>query len=134
MKEKVFCCLLAGILSLGVSAQSPEAVYSFAWKNAPISKVFSDIESAARVHFSYNPRDVDVNKKVSLKVNRLKLTDVVSQLARQMNVQYKIVGETIMIQTIKTSAESIGSDGLPFLTGDLSYKQRNRVFEHPFRL
>ncbi|MBN9383219.1 MAG: SusC/RagA family TonB-linked outer membrane protein [Chitinophagaceae bacterium] len=117
MKEKVLCCLLSGILCFGISAQSPEPVYSFAWKNAPVSKVFTDIENAARVHFSYNPHDVDVNKKITLKCNRIRLDDVVSQLARQMNVQYKIVGETIMIQTPKAPGVSTGNSGLPLLTG-----------------
>ncbi len=117
MKEKVFCCLLAGILNLCVSGQSPDPLYSFAWKNASISAVFSDIENAAHVHFSYNPRDVDVKKKVSLKVSRLRLNDVMSRLAGQMNVQYKIVGETIMIQTGKAAGASSDGNGSTLLTG-----------------
>ncbi|HVW62499.1 MAG TPA: TonB-dependent receptor plug domain-containing protein, partial [Puia sp.] len=117
MKEKVLCCLLSGILCFGISAQSTDPVYSFTWKNAPVSKIFTDIENAARVHFSYNPRDVDVSRKITLKCNRMVLNDVISQLARQINVQYKIVGETIMVQTLKTSSPAAGGGGLPFLTG-----------------
>lgn len=98
----LLCCILLGCMSLQVSAQSKTTkVYSFDWKEKALSKIFTDIESAAQVHFSYNPKELDLTKKVDLKVSHVKLGEVMDALSAKINVQYKIVGETIMLQVIK---------------------------------
>ena len=83
-------------------AQSSTPVYSFNWKNSAVLVVFNQIEKAASVHFSYNPHDLDLQKKISLTVSNQSLPQVISLLTQQIHAQYKIVGETVMIQSQKT--------------------------------
>ncbi|MES2265667.1 MAG: STN domain-containing protein, partial [Bacteroidota bacterium] len=87
-------------------AQStPKAtLYSFNWQNQPVDKVFKQIEDATKVHFSYNPADVDFKRRINLKVTNKQLNDVIDALANQINVRYKIAGETVMIQALKSNA------------------------------
>jgi TonB-linked SusC/RagA family outer membrane protein len=85
---------------------SPNVLYSFNWQDQPVDKVFKQIEDATKVHFSYNPADVDFKQKINLKVTNKQLNDVIDALASQINVRYKIAGETVMIQALKSSANT----------------------------
>jgi TonB-linked SusC/RagA family outer membrane protein len=91
------------IYTSAYAQSSPNSLYSFNWQNQPVEQVFKQIENASKVHFSYNPADVDFKRKISLKVTNKGLNDVLNALAAQMNVRYKIAGETILIQAVKTS-------------------------------
>ncbi|MHA4806543.1 SusC/RagA family TonB-linked outer membrane protein [Flavitalea flava] len=107
----LFICLsFCGISLLGYT-QNTERFYSFTWKGSQLSRIFEDIESSGKVHFSYNPRDVDVSRKFSLKINHLRLNEMIAVLAKQIKAQYKIVGETIMIQALKEGVSSVRSEG-----------------------
>src|SRR4051812_6795731 len=85
------------IVSLSGYAQSSTPVYSFNWKNSALPVVFTQIEKAASVHFSYNPKDLDLQKKISLTISKRSLPQVIDLLTQQLHAQYKIVGETVMI-------------------------------------
>ena len=89
------------VVSLTGHAQSSAKVYSFHWKNTPVQTVFGQIEKAAGVHFSYNPDELDLQKKISLTVNNQSLPQVIDILTKQLQAQYKIVGETVMVQSQK---------------------------------
>ncbi|MET3980437.1 TonB-linked SusC/RagA family outer membrane protein [Mucilaginibacter sp. UYP25] len=97
------------VIYTGAYAQSaPKAeLYSFNWQNQPVDKVFKQIEDATKVHFSYNPADVDFKRKINLKVTNKQLNDVIEALASQINVRYKIAGETVMIQAYKSNVNAV---------------------------
>jgi TonB-linked SusC/RagA family outer membrane protein len=91
------------IYTSAYAQSSPNSLYSFNWQNQPVEQVFKQIEDASKVHFSYNPADVDFKRKISLKVTNKGLNDVLNALAGQMNIRYKIAGETVLIQAMKNS-------------------------------
>jgi len=93
------------IVSFSGYAQSSTQSYSFNWKNTPIPTVFNQIEKAANVHFSYNPKDLDLQKKISLMVSKQSLQQVIDLVTKELHAQYKIVGETVMIQSEKPTAK-----------------------------
>lgn len=93
------------VLSMTSFAQSNPALYSFTWKNAAVPAVFQQIESSAKVHFSYNPKDLDLKKRINLTIEQQPLAQIVEQISRQLQAQFKIVGETVMIQSQKISSD-----------------------------
>lgn len=104
--SRILLKVLLLLLPVLGQAQSPGKVYSFNWKNTPVKTVFTQIEKAAGVHFSYNPNELDLQKKISLSVSKQSLPQVIDALAKQLQAQYKIVGETVMIQSQKVPKTS----------------------------
>nr|WP_162988684.1 SusC/RagA family TonB-linked outer membrane protein [Pedobacter schmidteae] len=90
---------LALVLSMSGFAQSKEKLYSFKWKNTTILNAFRQIENEAKVHFSYNPLDFNVNSKIDLSIENVKIDGVLSAMAKKVNMKYQINGNTIMIQS-----------------------------------
>lgn len=76
-----------------------ERVYSFNWKNTTILNAFREIEKEAKVHFSYNPLDLNVGMKIDLKVEKLKIHEVLDAISKKIYIKYQINGQTIMIQS-----------------------------------
>jgi len=95
------------IYTSSYAQSSPNALYSFNWQDQPVEKVFKQIEDATKVHFSYNPADVDFKRRINLKVTNKQLNDVIGALASQINVRYKISGETILIQALKNNPNAV---------------------------
>ncbi|RWY53829.1 SusC/RagA family TonB-linked outer membrane protein [Mucilaginibacter gilvus] len=92
------------VICTSAHAQSaPQTLYTFNWQKVPVEKVFKQIEDATKVHFSYNPADVDLSQKISLKVTDKQLVEIMEALAAQIPVKYKISGETVLIQAVKTN-------------------------------
>ena len=88
------------IISMTAYAQSSsKSLYSFKWENSSVSTVFKQIETAANVHFSYNPKDLDLQKKINAQIVSKPLEDVIQAIAGKINIKYKIDGETIMLQS-----------------------------------
>lgn len=94
------CLCFVMIVSLSGFAQSKEKLYSFKWKNTSILNAFKQIEAEAKVHFSYNPLDLNVNRKIDLNVEKARIDEVLNALSRQVSIKYQINGSTIMIQSI----------------------------------
>jgi len=98
---KIATVLLLIISSVSYGQAQTKGLYSFNWQNTPLSSVIKQVENAAKVHFSYNPKDIDLNHKITLMVSSKDITQVVDLIAKQIGANYKIVGETIMMQAIK---------------------------------
>ena len=98
---KMTAVLLLVISSASYGQSNAKGLYSFNWQNAPLSSIIGQVENAAKVHFSYNPQDIDLNRKIILEISNKDINQVVDLLAKQIGANYKIVGETIMIQAIK---------------------------------
>ena len=79
-------------------AQSTESLFSFTWKQAAIGDVFEQIEQRADVRFSYNPLQLDVNKRITLQVRNAKLDELLDKLAQSLAFRYQLRGEMVVIQ------------------------------------
>lgn len=121
MRKKLpskLCCSrillrMTGVLLLVISMtayaqSSSKPLYSFKWENSAVLTVFKQVETAANVHFSYNPKDLDLQKKITTQVVNKPLSEVIEAIAGKINIKYKIDGETIMLQAdmaVKKAAE-----------------------------
>jgi TonB-linked SusC/RagA family outer membrane protein len=95
---------MAGALLLVISftgyAQSSTGnkLYSFHWENSSVSTIFKQVEDAAKVHFSYNPKDLNLQERITTQVVNKSLPEVIDAIASKIKIKYKIDGETIMLQ------------------------------------
>lgn len=91
--------LFIGIAMLKVTASSVNAqTISVSMENAPLEKVFSEIEKQSGYVFWYDKALLKTAKKVSIKVRSAKLTDVLDQCFQEQPLFYKIVENTIVVQ------------------------------------
>ena len=117
---RMAAALLLVISTSGFAQSHARGLYSFNWQNTPVSTIIKQVEGAAKVHFSYNPQDIDLKRKITLEVNNKGLDQVIDLIAKQMNINYKIVGETIMIQAIREK-----KNAQPFLLSGKVYDSDN---------
>ena len=107
---KALLCIALVISSYGF-AQSKDSLYTFTWKNITVNQAFRQIEKESKLHFSYNPLDVALDKKIDLQVSNLKIEGVVNVLSKQLNVRCLIKGQTIMVQSLNIAAAPFNLTG-----------------------
>ena len=117
LPSKLLFALLMALFLTGY-AQSTESLFSFSWKHAAIRQVFEQIEQRAGVRFSYNPLELDVNRRISLEIRNAKLETLLDELAREIAFRYRLQGELVMLQ--------FGEQGNGMLQRDVSGQVRNR--------
>lgn len=66
-------------------------------KNVPIAKVLSAIEEQSEFYFLFNARLVDVERNVSVKAENAKISDILSTVFRNDNVDYFVYGRQIIL-------------------------------------
>jgi hypothetical protein len=66
-------------------------------KNVPVAKVLSAIEEQSEFYFLFNARLVDVERNVSVKAENAKISDILSTVFRNDNVDYFVYGRQIIL-------------------------------------
>src|SRR5690606_6217445 len=97
LTPKLMFALFMALFAIG-HAQSTESLFSFTWKQEAIGDVFEQIEQRADVRFSYNPLELDVNKRITLQVRNAKLDELLDKLGQQLAFRYRLRGEMVIIQ------------------------------------
>src|SRR5690349_15684418 len=99
--------LTAFIVLIGCLTASAEGVsqkITLKEKNAPLTKVFKEIEKQTSYQFLYFDNDLQQEKKVSIDVNDANLPEVLQWCFRDQPLSYEIVDKTVVIK--KKPAES----------------------------
>lgn len=82
-----------------------EKTISVSAENRILRGVLSDIEKSAQVKFSFNPKSIPVNSKVSVDFQQMKLGDVLNHLLEPLEVVYQVSGEYIILSKSRLSSE-----------------------------
>lgn len=95
-------CLLLFVLfgTLPMFAEvsySQSARFSLDMENATVQEVLSAIEQKSLYYFTYNMEQIDVHRKVSVKVNDKSITDLLNQLFSGENIKYDIDDKHIVL-------------------------------------
>jgi len=89
--------ILLGLMSYASVTYSQSARLTFESKNATIESVFKQIEALSEYKFAYNSTKLDVDKKISLKVENQTIDAILSRILGSADFQYKIVDRYIII-------------------------------------
>jgi TonB-linked SusC/RagA family outer membrane protein len=92
-----FIFILLGLMSYASVTYSQSARLTFESKNATVESVFKQIEALTEYKFAYNSTKLDVDKKISLKVENQTIDAILNKILGSANFQYKIVDRYIII-------------------------------------
>lgn len=92
-----FTLLLLGLMSFASVTYSQATRLTFESKNATIESVFKQIESLSEFKFAYNSTKLDVEKKVSVKIENQTIDAILDQILGSENFKYQIVDRYIII-------------------------------------
>lgn len=92
-----FIFILLGLMSFASATYSQSARLTFESKNVTIESVFKQIEALSEYKFAYNSTKLDVEKKISLKVENQSIDAILGKILGSADFQYKIVDRYIII-------------------------------------
>jgi len=92
-----FTLLLLGLMSFASVTYSQATKLTFESKNSSIESVFKQIETLSEFKFAYNSTKLDVDKKISIKVENQTIDAILDKILGSANFQYKIVDRYIII-------------------------------------
>lgn len=92
-----FIFTLLGLMSFASVSYSQATRLTFESKNATIESVFKQIESLSEFKFAYNSTKLDVEKKISIKVDNQSIDAILDRIIGSANFQYQIVDRYIII-------------------------------------
>jgi TonB-linked SusC/RagA family outer membrane protein len=92
-----FTLLLLGLMSFASVTYSQATKLTFESKNATMESVFKQIESLSEFKFAYNSTKLDVEKKISIKVDNQTIDAVLDKILGSADFEYKVVDRYIII-------------------------------------
>ena len=70
--------------------------------NATVETVIHEIEARSEFKFLLNRKDVDIDRKVTIKVEREKISKILSQLFSNTDIDYEVFNKQIVLKRIGT--------------------------------
>jgi hypothetical protein len=102
------CLVLPAIFSSGfVCAQNnlPDITLSIDISNRPLAELLEMISAKSGIPFSYNPKKIQVNQRVSCKVTNQTLTTILNDLSQQYGLSYSLVENQIILKPEKKTGK-----------------------------
>ena len=88
---------LAGFLGATASSYSQQTRFDMKFENIAIREVFNFLKSRSDLQFFYSNDDFDVNAKVNLNLENATVDDIMKQILKSSDVDYKIVDNAVII-------------------------------------
>ena len=92
-----FIFVLLGLMSFASVTYSQSTKLTFESQNVTIENVFKQIEALSEYKFAYNSTKLDIDKRVSLKVENQTIDAVLNKILGSANYKYQIVDRYIII-------------------------------------
>ena len=80
---------------------------SLSAENQEIKAILSKIEKAADVRFTYSPKLIKMDRKVNLNVTNERLSDVLQNLLKPLNISFEAIGRQIILSKTKTELREL---------------------------
>jgi TonB-linked SusC/RagA family outer membrane protein len=77
---------------------------SFSVKNTEVKKVLNQIELLADVKFVYSSKNIDLDHKVTINAREKKLSDLLDEISRLLNIKYKVIDGQILLYPNRTDS------------------------------
>lgn len=91
-------CVVCGFcLFVPLAGHSQEQKISVSIQNMPLKQAMEQISKHAAMNVAYSKEFVDINKKVSLKVNNVKLKDALTALFKGTNIGFRFLDNSILL-------------------------------------
>lgn len=86
-------------------SQDLNRVISIQIKDKPLALVIDTIGQMAEIHFSYNPQNIAVDKKISIRAANKPVKEILDELFKKKGIVYMIVENQVVLKPVKSSPE-----------------------------
>ena len=110
-----FILTIVSLIQIQANSYSQTKKISLDVENITLKQVISEIEAQSEYKFLLNRKDVDLSRKVSVKVNKKLINRVLYKLFSNTNTGFEILNKQIILKKLpkKVGAISNGSNSLP---------------------
>src|SRR5680860_1166636 len=106
MKLTVFLTIVS-LFQIQANTYSQSKKITLDMPNATVEEVIQEIESLSDFKFLLNRKDVDLNRKVSIKVDKQKISTVLSELFAGTDAGYEVMKKQIILRKVSQKAVSV---------------------------
>ena len=99
MKLTVFLTIVS-LFQIQANTYSQSKKISLDMPEATVQEVIQEIESLSDFKFLLNRRDVDLNREVSIQVEKQKIATVLSELFAGTDVGYEVLNKQIILKKV----------------------------------
>lgn len=89
--------LIVSLFQVQASSYAQKTKLTLDFDRTSISEVFGTIESISEFRFLYESKQIDLQRKVTLKLKNEKITKILEILFKDTNIEYKINGRQIIL-------------------------------------
>lgn len=107
MKLSVFLLICSMGLAQATVSYAQKATVSLEIQNQTVKEVLDEIESQSEFSFFFNVKHVDLNRKVSVRVEDSDIFKVLDTIFANTNVHYTVVDKKIILSTEKLEKQEI---------------------------
>lgn len=93
--------MIVSLFQIQANTYSQNAKVTLNLENVTVEEVFSEIEAQSKFRFLYNHEKVDVNKKVSVKVEKMAISDVLESIFKNTDIYFLVKRKQIILKTGK---------------------------------
>ena len=91
--------LIISLLKVQANTYSQNTKISLDLENATVEEIFTEIESLSEFKFLYNHRKINLDRKMSVKVENKKISNILRQVFVDTNVSYVVKNKQIILKT-----------------------------------
>jgi TonB-linked SusC/RagA family outer membrane protein len=91
--------LIISLLKVQANTYSQNTKISLDVENATVEEIFTEIESLSEFKFLYNHRKINLDRKMSVKAENKKISNILKQLFVDTNVSYVVKNKQIILKT-----------------------------------
>lgn len=102
--------LIVSLLQINAAVNSQTRI-SLKAENATIKQVFAEIEKVSEFRFLYHDGITDLNKQISLNIDKENITDVLNQLFSDTHSSYKVLENNLIVVVPTTSVQKFRVNG-----------------------
>lgn len=99
--------VFSGLMTYASSSYSQVTRLSMDMTQATMLDIFNAIESQTDYQIAYNSNNLDVSKKIDLKVNNKTVNDILDMVLKPENMKYEFIGHYIVITDDESSSTSL---------------------------
>ena len=102
MKLTVLLAIVS-LLQIHANSYSQSKKISLDMGNVTVGEVLHEIESVSEFKFLFNRKDVDLNRKVSIKVTKKPITTILTELFSDIDVEFEVLDKQIVLRNTDQS-------------------------------
>ena len=119
MRLSIFFTILFISQTWATATYSQQTRLSLNMKNARIAEVLSEIENSSEFFFFFNEKFVNVDRKVDVSVKNVKIDEILNDLFKNTDVNFKVIDKQIILTTLK-GENSVSQQVGRIITGKVS--------------